>query len=663
MIIRRMTATFGCLDGAVLELQDGLNVFTLPNESGKSTWAAFLTAMFYGVDTGQRAAKGKLPDKTRYQPWNGKPMEGLLELEDQGKTIVLQRTSSRGKPMGQFRAWDKETGLEIPGLTADNCGRRLLGVERAVFQRSAFLSGADLTVTQDQELARRLGNLAAAGQEGDSYPLADGRLKLWQNRCRYHRTGLIPQTEEELEKTNALLAEAEDLRRQRLRCGGELEQCTLRAEQLETLRKETERQTRRKLEKAVQKAQSDLEAISIQTAALPSETTLQRFWARLEQQAPDELQTELPCPPALEGLDAEEIWPKAQTDAAEYETLTSGKLLAMPLIDWIFAGVFCIFAVVAACFRAWYGTGITMLLAALYVWNGFRAKKRNKAVLADRAAAKRLLETYGVKDKEALLTAAIHRRDWLLARDRWEKQSWEWDLLLEQIREIAPDVTTSAEAKQAVEQALALLRQVEETRQARQQARLALEQYAAAPEDPEIQTLHRRCAALEAEIQSLLRQEQALGSWEALQAEADRLQAELKELEKREQALLLAREALASANSQLAQVYAPQLTGLAGTCLSGLTNGRYDGVVLDPELNLSVREQKSGLIRPLAALSRGTQDQIWLALRLAMTRLLLPPDAPILLDDALLTFDRQREQAALDALTTEHRQVILFTCR
>ena len=80
MIIRKMTATFGCLDGVVLELQDGLNVFTLPNERGKSTWAAFLTAMFYGVDTGQRAARGKLPDKLRYQPWNGKPMEGLVEL-------------------------------------------------------------------------------------------------------------------------------------------------------------------------------------------------------------------------------------------------------------------------------------------------------------------------------------------------------------------------------------------------------------------------------------------------------------------------------------------------------------------------------------------------------------------------------------------------------
>ena len=68
-------------------------------------------------------------------------------------------------------------------------------------------------------------------------------------------------------------------------------------------------------------------------------------------------------------------------------------------------------------------------------------------------------------------------------------------------------------------------------------------------------------------------------------------------------------------------------------------------------------------MRPLAALSRGTQDQAWLALRLAMTRLLLPEGTPVVLDDALLTFDPGREQAALELLARENRQVLLFSCR
>ena len=42
LLIHRMTATFGSLDHETLELEEGLNILTLPNEGGKSTWCAFL---------------------------------------------------------------------------------------------------------------------------------------------------------------------------------------------------------------------------------------------------------------------------------------------------------------------------------------------------------------------------------------------------------------------------------------------------------------------------------------------------------------------------------------------------------------------------------------------------------------------------------------------
>ena len=94
--------------------------------------------MFYGIDTTQRAAKGRLPEKTRWQPWNGKPMTGLVELEYNGRQIVLQRTSRKGRPMGEFRAYDRETGLELPELTGENCGLYFFGVERSVFSAVPF---------------------------------------------------------------------------------------------------------------------------------------------------------------------------------------------------------------------------------------------------------------------------------------------------------------------------------------------------------------------------------------------------------------------------------------------------------------------------------------------------------------------------------------------
>ena len=78
MKIRTMTAIFGKLDRARLELGDGLNLICAPNEGGKSTWCAFWQAMLYGFDTRERDRKGHLAEKNRYQPWSGAPMAGEL---------------------------------------------------------------------------------------------------------------------------------------------------------------------------------------------------------------------------------------------------------------------------------------------------------------------------------------------------------------------------------------------------------------------------------------------------------------------------------------------------------------------------------------------------------------------------------------------------------
>ena len=207
MVILRMQATFGCLDGAVLELSDGLNCLVLPNGAGKSTWAAFLTAMFYGVDPAARKSRGRLPVRLQFAPWSGKPMAGIVHLKLEEREIVLERTSA-ARPMDTFRAYDPVTGQAVAGLTGDNCGQVLWGVEREVFLRTAMIGG-DLSVTADQALLQRLQNLASTGRESDSARAAAETLKAWKNRCRYHNTGLLPETEAAISRTKAALSRAE----------------------------------------------------------------------------------------------------------------------------------------------------------------------------------------------------------------------------------------------------------------------------------------------------------------------------------------------------------------------------------------------------------------------------------------------------------------------
>ena len=213
MRIKRMTATFGGLTEQRLELAPGLNLIQAPNESGKSTWAGFLKAMLYGIDTRDRDKKGHLADKNRYQPWSGAPMEGELLLEWQGRDITIRRGPRGSVPFGNFS--DVYTGTEepVPGLTADTCGELLLGVGREVFERSAFVGqGGSLTVTATPELERRIAALVSSGQEDVSFSQAEGRLKEWLNRRRVDRSvGRIPQLEEALAQASAVRGEAEQV--------------------------------------------------------------------------------------------------------------------------------------------------------------------------------------------------------------------------------------------------------------------------------------------------------------------------------------------------------------------------------------------------------------------------------------------------------------------
>lgn len=169
MKILKMTATFGKLRQQTLELKEGLNIIEAPNESGKSTWAGFLRAMLYGIDTRERDRKGVLAEKNRYLPWDGGAMEGSMSLLWNGHDITLRRTSKGASPLSQFQAVYTGTEEPVPQLTADNAGELLTGVGREGFERSAFIGQSAVNVTSSAELERRISAIVSSGQEDVSY--------------------------------------------------------------------------------------------------------------------------------------------------------------------------------------------------------------------------------------------------------------------------------------------------------------------------------------------------------------------------------------------------------------------------------------------------------------------------------------------------------------
>jgi uncharacterized protein YhaN len=97
-----------------------------------------------------------------------------------------------------------------------------------------------------------------------------------------------------------------------------------------------------------------------------------------------------------------------------------------------------------------------------------------------------------------------------------------------------------------------------------------------------------------------------------------------------------------------------------------LSRGRYAGLELSDEERPSIRAKSSTctLLAP-TALSEGTRDQLYLALRLAtLERHAVVGNAlPITVDDIFMTFDEARTEAALGVLDglADRFQVIVFT--
>ena len=707
MKLLHMRACFGVLKQE-LSLEDGLNLFELPNESGKSTWCAFLLAMLYGVPSAERAGKGKLPAKQRYLPWSGGLMEGSIELEQDGRRITIERTGTKSAPMSRFRAYDSDSGAPIAGMTAENCGLLLTGAERSVFERSAFLGQAALPVTTDTALEQRLNALVTTGDDGASYLSLNEQLHTLRNHLKYNKSGKIPSAEAELYRVEQQLQELHRL---------SAEAMAHAAEQLrwQEVRKKNQRllaliQAARDRKRRTQLSEAEAEAERLRghlaeleqaVAPLPdfAELELLRSAVRTLEQArcshAMEEAMQPPAPPALPvfaGKSAEAAVQTAKAAAnrlSELESQTPPPRWPVLVASLLFLAALALGALISSPLR-FLPAAVCALGLLLLVSHLVRGQRRAAAAQQERA---RLLADYQAENGAAILSAAQRYGEALLlaqetrhARDQQTAQLQARETaLLQRIAGFAPSCAALSDAPRCLDEAAALRRQADDLRRSMRQAEQHVQslrllsadaQTADLPEDfdetaydvprlqQELTYAQQRCTALHGEIENCYGKLSMLGDRAELEARQEALTESLQRWTREYDALTTAMSLLQEANDTLAQRFAPQLTRLAGELFSKLTDGRYEALLLNRKLEPSARPQGDTVMRPSLALSCGTVDQLYLSLRLAIAALLLPQDTPLVLDDALTNFDDARCLAALRVLRelAQTRQILLFTC-
>ena len=700
MRIYSMTATFGKLEHQTLTLQPGLNIIEAPNEWGKSTWCAFLVNMLYGIDTRARTTGAALADKERYAPWSGSAMSGRIDLRWNGRDITIERRTKGRVPFGDFKAYETETGIEVPELNSANCGQQLLGVERSVFTRAGFLKQADLPVTQDDSLRRRLNNLVTTGDEsGTSDKLAD-TLRDLKNKCRHNRTGLLPQAENERDQLKKQLDDLHDLRNQ-------AELIHSAQVQLETMIGKLENHAEaleyaaalediRKVESAEQatlNAKERLQTLMDACRELPSQEEaaqklraaqqLQEEWMALQMES----QT-LPAVPQAPEVPAyyRDIDPVtgAQEDAQKYEDLQRSKKK-----NGIFVGVYgavaaimVVMALLMPEMALYFGALAAICVLAAVVTCLVRTKRIGALLMAiqDRHPA--------VAVTEWVSHAAEHTTRWQqyeAQRDHVLQMRQDFDQRMQQLKEKMDAITNGAALAECQSQWAKTVATWEALSDARRDLQHAqehgqtLRSMLRAPQPPkeedtltytqeETQRLLTEARLKQRQLHTKLGQNQgqteAIGSEAAIRSRIDALNRRIARLEDTYYALEMAQDALRDATNTLQRRFAPRIAKRAQELFGQLTGGRYVRLSLGSDFSLSASAQEEDTLRTAQWRSDGTADQLYLALRLAVAEE-LTPDAPLILDDAFVRFDEERLLAAMKILKeeSENKQVILFTCQ
>lgn len=705
-----LNATFGRLEQHELHLHSGLNLICAPNESGKSTWGSFICAMLYGLSTRDR---GLMADKNRFAPWSGAAMQGRMDILSDGRALTLQRDTRRANaPMGNFSCTYTGTGTPVEGITAQNAGEQLLGVPRDVWERSAFIGQNALAVSQSAELERRISSLITTGEEDASFTESYERLKKQLNRRKHNKTGQIPVLERDIAQLHQSLQELDALEQQARQAQEEVSALTQRVDGLRHQAAQQQAQIRQerinawhRAARTAEEAQRRADILAEAAAPLPDDAAL----SLLEGQAAA-LQSDMA---ALTGqrsaaneartaaAEAHAVWeahPLYPDDAAALErraaSIAPAKApsLLLPAADGLLLAICAVLAVVfrAASPQRWIFAGMALLAAALTVFSVCLRRRairqEQERVDRDRAALAEQTASYlPLRDRAAQTDEAARRAGAILSGAEESCRS-RLLTLLTQVQRFAPAAADLSGAQIALSDARRSRDTLADARRTAREAAVGRDalQSQLSEEDltrPPMPVIPIAGGSVELELsqaQTALadarsRYDHLLGRIRGLDRSSDltdqlsQKQEELARLQQEYDAIALAMTALEQANIILKNRFSPALGARAAEIFSALTDGRYDKVLLSQDMALSAEQSGDPMSRSIRLLSQGAADQLYLAVRLAICGMVLPEEkhVPLILDDALVSFDDRRLHAALDVLLaeSEQRQILLFTCQ
>ena len=189
---------FGKLSGYDYEFKDGLNTIKENNGYGKTTFANFIKAMFYGMEA-KRNTK-VLIDRKKYIPWQGGAFGGSVEFELNGKKYKIERFFGKKEAEDVFKLYDLSTNLECDDFS-QNIGEEIFNLNKEAYERSTFISGQSIETAMNDSISAKLGNILESENDVNT---SEKAIKILEDAIKnYKKTGDRGEiNEKKLEKTN-----------------------------------------------------------------------------------------------------------------------------------------------------------------------------------------------------------------------------------------------------------------------------------------------------------------------------------------------------------------------------------------------------------------------------------------------------------------------------
>ncbi len=612
---------FGRFHQQSLRLSPGINVIYGENEAGKSTLHQFIQAMLFGVER-LRGKASKKDEYSRFQPWaQGRNYEGSMVIEHHGEMYRLTRNFYKEDEF--FRVEQLRTGKEIqlPGGQIDTL---IEGLNRTNFKNT--LSIGQLESRIDARFGLTLQTCMANIQQTKNQ---DVDLQQTLDYLRKEKKAHLDRSSQS--RIQELKGQMADLD------AGEAEQHRLlndiqkQQQALEELRKRRQTEQSAGRENRKKEQQERMEAIRLIEENNYVAAQYQQKKAAYEKMKHETAEADFDA--------VKERW-----DAANeaYDDLSDryGQLMGRNLAILFSVMMFGLIPVIAVFFlksNIAVRVGILLVFVAILAATAVLLQAGRKRMGRRLSECKENLDAlhdemeqhmFGRGSREMLRQMKEELR---ALREKYEQIQIPLQPYLEKYGE---DISLDVEGEDG-EEWMESLREQEETL---------------------TKSLERLFVRKEAMEQKEMEREALLSEMEQLSAEAADAQ---------EQAAIIDEciSIIRDLSEEIHSDFGPALNQEVSRMMWELTGGRYERVIVDNELNLKVDTE--GRFVECGQLSTGTREQLYLALRLAMVKLLFPDgNMPVIFDDSFVFYDDRRLARTLAWISTQgFAQVILFTCQ